>query len=605
MSNTCRDDELILCRYLSGRYSDMHLDTLFFGFHPPASFKIVDAPFYLKNFLSEFKTPCSKIELVKRLRREFGLDKKTSEALVQDLLDVGIIVRNRPREKYDRQELYFELLGLNVATSTGALKGKRVGIVGVGGIGSTVAMMLSGAGIGGLTLSDGDIVEESNLTRCYLFNESDIGKKKIVAATENILKKNTNIEIRSVDTQFDSREVILTHFRDCDFIVLSADHPKQLHRWINDACVELNIPYITAGYTEVFACIGPMVIPGQTPCFECSLNVGMESAFLETEINTFFQAASYGPLNSIAAAMVSNEVIRHLVKLPTQTGGRQILVDSRNYEIHEFKIPCSTACLKCSSGKADDIKNDFDSLASLYRQERDAASLNSLLLDSLLISEVQKKSPSTVLDIGCATGKLSVSIAKLGIAVTALDSSLDMLSALNERISIEQKLNITVIADSFPSERCGENFDLILANLVLDHIDRPQEALVKCYNILKKNGTLIITIPHPFKDSGIWIKSKAGAHWDYQSFLVNDYFSEGKQTKCREDAHGNVVIRSITSNKWTLETYFRFILDSGFTIESYLEPRAQAVAGSPLNFKSNNIPYFAVFICTKFAEPGI
>lgn len=59
-------------------------------------------------------------------------------------------------------------------------------IVGLGGLGSPVAMYLTGAGVGKLGLCDPDTVSLSNLQRQILYNEAQVGTPKTIAARERL-----------------------------------------------------------------------------------------------------------------------------------------------------------------------------------------------------------------------------------------------------------------------------------------------------------------------------------------------------------------------------------------------------------------------------------
>ena len=73
---------------------------------------------------------------------------------------------------YSRTEL---LLG---CSSLNALKSAHVLVVGLGGVGGYAAEQLCRAGIGTLTLVDGDVVAESNINRQIIALHSTIGKPK-------------------------------------------------------------------------------------------------------------------------------------------------------------------------------------------------------------------------------------------------------------------------------------------------------------------------------------------------------------------------------------------------------------------------------------------
>ncbi len=66
------------------------------------------------------------------------------------------------------------------------LKGATVCIVGVGGLGSPVAIQLASMGIGTLRLVDNDIVEMSNLQRQHLYGVDQVGLPKVEAAAQRL-----------------------------------------------------------------------------------------------------------------------------------------------------------------------------------------------------------------------------------------------------------------------------------------------------------------------------------------------------------------------------------------------------------------------------------
>jgi len=68
-------------------------------------------------------------------------------------------------------------------------------VVGAGALGSPVVQYLAGAGVGHLTIIDGDAVELSNLSRQPLHREADLGASKAESAAAAAASLNSEIEI--------------------------------------------------------------------------------------------------------------------------------------------------------------------------------------------------------------------------------------------------------------------------------------------------------------------------------------------------------------------------------------------------------------------------
>lgn len=74
------------------------------------------------------------------------------------------------------------------------LQAARVGVAGLGGLGSHIAVMLTRSGVGSLHLVDFDRVDESNLNRQHYFREH-LGLRKTEALAEQLLAINPRIDL--------------------------------------------------------------------------------------------------------------------------------------------------------------------------------------------------------------------------------------------------------------------------------------------------------------------------------------------------------------------------------------------------------------------------
>ena len=116
------------------------------------------------------------------------------------------------------------LLKRNVKGISKKLKKTRVCILGLGGLGSNVAILLARAGIGYLKLVDFDIVEASNLNR-QQYRISHIGMKKTEAIKTIIKEINPFVEVETLDIKVD-RENIYSIVRDIKIVVEAFDRAE-------------------------------------------------------------------------------------------------------------------------------------------------------------------------------------------------------------------------------------------------------------------------------------------------------------------------------------------------------------------------------------------
>ncbi len=146
-------------------------------------------------------------------------------------------------EILDINELERLLIARHTPNIHNKLKKGKVAILGLGGLGSNVAISLARIGVGELTLVDFDIVEPSNLNRQQYFI-SDIGKYKTVAMGENISKINPFIKIKTYNL-FVNKDNI-DKFNDVDIIIEAFDNPKSKAQISNYILANMKDKYLIA-----------------------------------------------------------------------------------------------------------------------------------------------------------------------------------------------------------------------------------------------------------------------------------------------------------------------------------------------------------------------
>lgn len=118
----------------------------------------------------------------------------------------------------------------------------KVLIVGVGGLGSPIALYLAGAGVGTLGLIDDDVVSVSNLHRQVLYRESQVGEPKVLCARQTLLNLNSDISIvahKERLTATNARQLIEPY----DIVVDGTDNAS-VRYVISDTCKALGKTYI-------------------------------------------------------------------------------------------------------------------------------------------------------------------------------------------------------------------------------------------------------------------------------------------------------------------------------------------------------------------------
>lgn len=142
---------------------------------------------------------------------------------------------------------------------------RHVAIVGMGGLGCPAALALASAGVEQLTLIDGDLVDESNLQRQILYAVADVGQRKVDAAATALAARHPGLVLGRAPVRLtaDNAAALLGS---ADVVLDGCDDPDTKFL-LNDRCLELGVPLISAGCV---AWRGQLlaIAPGR-PCLRC------------------------------------------------------------------------------------------------------------------------------------------------------------------------------------------------------------------------------------------------------------------------------------------------------------------------------------------------
>ena len=143
------------------------------------------------------------------------------------------------KEEYSRTAM---LLGEEAVNK---LNSSSVIIFGLGGVGSYTAEALSRAGVGKLTLVDGDRISLSNINRQLYALHSTVGRYKTEVAKERISDINPDCEI-SIITDFVTRENIASFFTEKYDFCIDAIDDTAAKTAVAVKCEEAGIPLIAS-----------------------------------------------------------------------------------------------------------------------------------------------------------------------------------------------------------------------------------------------------------------------------------------------------------------------------------------------------------------------
>ncbi|GMP77042.1 hypothetical protein CsSME_00033456 [Camellia sinensis var. sinensis] len=156
----------------------------------------------------------------------------------------------------------------------------KVLVVGAGGLGCELLKDLALSGFRNLEVIDMDRIEVSNLNRQFLFRLQDVGKPKAEVAAKRVMERVAGVNIVPHFCRIEDKE--LDFYNDFNIIVLGLDS-IEARSYINavacgfleydsdDNPREETVKPMVDGGTEGFKGHARVIVPGVTPCFECTI----------------------------------------------------------------------------------------------------------------------------------------------------------------------------------------------------------------------------------------------------------------------------------------------------------------------------------------------
>jgi len=152
----------------------------------------------------------------------------------------------------------------------------------------------------------------------------------------------------------------------------------------------------------------------------------------------------------------------------------------------------------------------FDSVAGSYHEIARPGGGAEGLVSAMALA----LTPSTIVDIGCGEGEVSLRLARLGHRVHAVDSSRAMIAALRKRLRREGDAGARVETHVGDTERLplGDSVaDVVLMSQILHHAPRPEAALAEAVRVAKPGGRVVVL--DLLRHEQEWTRERMGDLW--------------------------------------------------------------------------------------------
>jgi molybdopterin-synthase adenylyltransferase len=214
-------------------------------------------------------------------------------------------------------------------------------IVGLGGLGSPVALYLAAAGVGRIGLIDDQLVELSNLNRQILFEDCDVGRPKVEAAAGRllILDSALRLDARNENVRASNVEAIVAAYD----VVVDATDSFETKFLLNDAAVLLRKPLVHGAVLR-WGGQATTVLP-DGPCLRCLFREPPDPA----DIETCEEAGIIGAATGVVGSVQAEEALKVILNVGAPLSGRIFQHDGLRGETRITTFPRDPDCPVCSS----------------------------------------------------------------------------------------------------------------------------------------------------------------------------------------------------------------------------------------------------------------
>ena len=245
------------------------------------------------------------------------------------------------------------------------LRAASVLVIGAGGLGVPVLQSLASAGIGSITVVDGDRVEASNLHRQPLYGIADLGRPKAEAAVERLAALNRDVRLTAV-TEHATAANIDALVADHD-LVLECTDALRAKFLVNDAALRAGRPAVYASVHQYEGQLQCWLPRPDWPCLRCLWPDPPRDGLA----GNCAEAGVLGPVPATLGAMQAMLALRLLLDIGPPPARGLVLVDLLSLATRELAAPRRPDCDHSAPGAVEshadapgpyDLELDFATL---------------------------------------------------------------------------------------------------------------------------------------------------------------------------------------------------------------------------------------------------
>lgn len=157
--------------------------------------------------------------------------------------------------------------------------------------------------------------------------------------------------------------------------------------------------------------------------------------------------------------------------------------------------------------------SDYDDFAAAYAAENETSLFNAYYNRPEMLRLAGDVSGRRILDAGCGSGPLSEGLRDKGAVVTGFDASAAMVALAHQRLGDDADVRVADLAAPLPF--ADDEFDDVVASLVLHYLEDWAGPLAELRRVLKPGGRLILSVIHPSVYAIVYPEADYFAHTKY------------------------------------------------------------------------------------------